>query len=392
MNYRYQRKGYKDLVDCNIVLENFKDIVRYSFEHDMRVEIEKARWDIRKLELPYQSENIPNNFIVNFSKITQLQIHCAMKRAVLLWIRYLSLSTVQQRILAMSKFSLYLLEFYPDVQTIYQLDRDIIEDYLIYRKTESKKQNNLAVELKGLKATFEEFSKIYENKQFTNLMLNTDIPSSPKISFQTYSIREQEAWMKAVPYMEKQVGRAFLLHILLGTRISEILTLKQDCISKKRDAYWIRIDSKKGRTYSKPITKEIQNLVQASIEYTKQEYGVEEYIFVSKKNPEKSMTYATMTYHLRKSIRELNLRDDQGNLFTPKTHIFRHCYGVKLTELHIPDETIAELLGHKNTNSVSYYRKISNKVMAEETRKSREKMDDILRDIINQWDGYEVVE
>jgi hypothetical protein len=30
--------------------------------------------------------------------------------------------------------------------------------------------------------------------------------------------------------------------------------------------------------------------------------------------------------------------------------------------------------------------------MAEETRKSREKMDDILRDIINQWDGYEVVE
>ncbi len=104
------------------------------------------------------------------------------------------------------------------------------------------------------------------------------------------------------------------------------------------------------------------------------------------------MTYATMTYHLRKSIRELNLRDDQGNLFTPKTHIFRHCYGVKLTELHIPDETIAELLGHKNTNSVSYYRKISNKVMAEETRKSREKMDDILRDIINQWDGYEVVE
>ena len=313
-----------------------------------------------------------------------------MKRVVLLWIRYLSLSTVQQRILAMTKFSLYLLEFYPDVRSIYQLDRDIIEDYLIYRKTESKKQNNLAVELKGLKATFEEFSKIYEDKQFTNLMLNTDIPSSPKISFQTYSIREQEAWMKAVPYMEKQVGRAFLLHTLLGTRISEILTLKQDCISKKRDAYWIRIDSKKGRTYSKPITKEIQNLVQASIEYTKQEYGVEDYTFVNKKNPEKPMAYTTMLYHLRKTIRELDLRDDKGRPFTPKTHIFRHCYGVKLTELHIPDETIAELLGHKNTDSVSYYRRISNKVMAEETRKSRKKMDDILREVIKQWEGYEI--
>ena len=104
------------------------------------------------------------------------------------------------------------------------------------------------------------------------------------------------------------------------------------------------------------------------------------------------MAYTTMTYHLQKAIRELDLRDDKGRPFTPKTHIFRHCYGVKLTELHIPDETLDELLGHKNTDSVSYYRKISNKVMAKETRKSREKMDDILRDIINQWDGYEVVE
>ena len=165
----------------------------------------------------------------------------------------------------MTKFSLYLFEFYPDVQTIYQLDRDIIEEYLIYRKTESKKQKNLTEELKGLKAAFEEFSKIYEDKQFTSLMLN--------------SIREQEAWMKAVPYMEKQVGRAFLLHTLLGTRISEILTLQQDCISKKKGIYWIRIDSTKGRTYSKPITKEIQSLVQASIEYTKKKYGEGRRIF-----------------------------------------------------------------------------------------------------------------
>ena len=70
----------------------------------------------------------------------------------------------------MTKFSLYLFEFYPDVQTIYQLDRDIIEEYLIYRKTESKKQKNLTEELKGLKAAFEEFSKIYEDKQFTSVM------------------------------------------------------------------------------------------------------------------------------------------------------------------------------------------------------------------------------
>ena len=66
-----------------------------------------------------------------------------MKRAVLLWIRYLSLSTVQQRVWAMTKFSLYLLEFYPDVQTIYQLDRDIIEEYLIYRTNRDQKSKKI---------------------------------------------------------------------------------------------------------------------------------------------------------------------------------------------------------------------------------------------------------
>ena len=102
------------------------------------------------------------------------------------------------------------------------------------------------------------------------------------------------------------------------------------------------------------------------------------------------MAYTTMTYHLQKAIRDLDLRDDKGRPFTPKTHIFRHCYGKKLTELHIEDWMIARLLGHKTLQSVHHYRRIGNKVMADETRKTREKMDLILMDIIKGWDGYEL--
>ena len=124
------------------------------------------------------------------------------------------------------------------------------------------------------------------------------------------------------PLYGKTGGKSVSITYTLGTRISEILTLQQDCISKKKGIYWIRIDSTKGRTYSKPITKEIQSLVQASIEYTKKKYGVEDYVFVSKKNPEKPMAYTTMTYHLQKAIRELDLRDDKGRPFTPNDTYF----------------------------------------------------------------------
>ena len=61
-----------------------------------------------------------------------------------------------------------------------------------------------------------------------------------------------------------------------------------------------------------------------------------------------------------------------------------------MTEMHIDDWMIARLLGHKTLQSVHYYRKIGNKMMADETRATREKIDMILLDIVKEWDGYEI--
>ena len=36
------------------------------------------------------------------------------------------------------------------------------------------------------------------------------------------------------------------------------------------------------------------------------------------------------------------------------------------------------------------YRKIGNKIMADETRAVREKIDMILMDVVKEWDGYEI--
>ena len=51
-------------------------------------------------------------------------------------------------------------------------------------------------------------------------------------------------------------------------------------------------------------------------------------------------------------IYENDLRDDQGELFGFGSHLFRHTYGVKLTELHVDDWTISKLIGHKNVKTV----------------------------------------
>lgn len=101
--------------------------------------------------------------------------------------------------------------------------------------------------------------------------------------------------------------------------------------------------------------------------------------------PEKPMQYGRIQYHIMTMVQKNDLRDDNGELFGVGTHIWRHCYGKRLTEMHIDDVTIAKLMGHSNTSSLKYYRKIGNQMLADETRNMRAAMDDMLKEIMNDW-------
>ena len=66
--------------------------------------------------------------------------------------------------------------------------------------------------------------------------------------------------------------------------------------------------------------------------------------------------------------------------------MYRHYYGVKLTEMHLDDFTITKLLGHSGVRNVKYYRRMSNVVLADETREVRQLLSDI---ILQNLDGWE---
>ena len=97
------------------------------------------------------------------------------------------------------------------------------------------------------------------------------------------------------------------------------------------------------------------------------------------------MQYSKIKYHISAMVHKNDLRDDKGELFGVGTHIWRHCYGKKLTELHVDDATIAKLLGHSNMSSLKFYRQIGNQQLAEETRDMRKHMDDLLIEITKDW-------
>ena len=192
--------------------------------------------------------------------------------------------------------------------------------------------------------------------------------------------------------LEEQIARCMVIHQMLGNRISDTLTLHQDCLFKLGMQNMIVIHQPKSRMFEKPISEELALLIQKSINFTRQKYGERKYIFVDEQNPDKPLQYNTLLQKVMNLIRREDLRDDRGELFGFNTHMYRHYYGVKLTEMHLDDWTIAKLLGHKNVKSVKYYRKMSNQVMADETREVRKFMSDIMREHLDGWgEEYEQI-
>lgn len=66
--------------------------------------------------------------------------------------------------------------------------------------------------------------------------------------------------------------------------------------------------------------------------------------------------------------------------------MYRHMYGVRLTEMHLDDWTIARLLGHSSLVNVKYYRKMSNQTLADETRQARHQMSLKILECLDGWE------
>lgn len=173
---------------------------------------------------------------------------------------------------------------------------------------------------------------------------------------------------------------------MLGTRISDTLTLRQDCLYNMDGQDMIRIAQVKTSIFRKPVSAELAALIRKAAAYTKERYGETEYIFVDEKDKTRPLQYTTIKHKILRLIQKEDLRDDEGKPFGFSTHMFRRSYGAKLTELHLDDWTIAKLLGHKGVSAVQHYRRMGNQMLADETRRAREEQTRILLASLDGWE------
>lgn len=374
------------------VITYFRKIYYFVQKHDISEEIKKDVWDLSRIGVLYKTNPIKTFETLNFTEIIQTAIKEETKKAVLRHLQYEAVATISKELTAVRRMSKYLDEQYPKVKSCMDISRNILEEYLIYLQTEDTGVNNFRSDLTRLRALLETIGKIYGASHLENLFLNTDIPHTTRAELKSYSDAELKRFNAVFVKMEEQMCRLMVIHQMLGTRISDTLTLQTDCLYEQEGRPMIRIQQMKTDTFVKNISAELELLIQKAIQYTRKKYGETKFIFVDEKNPERPMQYNTVQNRVMAMVQKEDLRDDKGQLFGFGTHMFRHCYGIRLTEMHYDDWTIAKLLGHRSIKNVKYYRKMSLQILADETREVRERKSKLIEKYLDGWgEEYEQV-
>lgn len=375
-----------------IVIQHLKRFLRFIQPEDTRPERKKDIWDLGKLGIPIRENPIYKTETLNFTGIRQEKLREEVKQAIYLHIKYEKIGTIKRELTSMRQFSRYLTEKQPEIQSCEKIDRELLEGYLVYKNTNGSSGRGNSDDILKLRAVLESIGKIYGYDNLEGLFINTDIPPEVEPEFCAYSDAELKRLNAHIAKLDIQFTRCMVIHQMLGTRISDTLTLPMDCLTKRNGLDIIRIEQVKTRTFEKPISAELAVLIQKAIDHTKERYGETKYIFVDAQDPNRPLQYSTIKHKVLRLILKEDLRDDKGKLFKFNSHMFRRSYGVKLTELHLDDWTIAKLLGHKNITAVKHYRKMSNQVLADETRKAREQQTKILLENLDGWgEEYEQI-
>ncbi len=389
----YKRKNAgKESTYTVPTLRYIERVINFLEEEPEKPEIEKDIWNLEKLEIELRQDITRPCRTINFSKIYQLGICNESKKAIYFHLQTEAVGCIQKEMIALRRFSKYLSENYPEIDSCMDLTRELFEEYLIYLKTEEMRAKQFRAELTRLRAVLETIGKIYKYPHLKNIILNRDIPPTQRAEFKVYSDDELKRLNSFLVKMDEQTARLMIIHQMLGTRISDTLTLKMNCLSEKNGETIIWIKQMKTNVYEKTISQELATLIRKAIQYTRERFGETEYIFVHENNQKKPIQYATLQNRVRQMIYKEDLRDDHGNLFGFGTHMYRHYYGVKLTEMHLDDWTIAKLLGHSSVKNVKYYRKMSNQVLADETRKVRNMISEMILENLDGWgEEYEQI-
>ena len=235
LSYQHYKKAFGKKMRCQTnALSYLSKIYQFLQPQSQEEETQRDVWRLEKLSFSVKQNPSRPWLTLNFQGILQEEMRQEVKKACAVALRYAAVSSVGGQIQAAKRFSSFMLQAFPHRSSFLQIGRKELEDYLVYLRTEELGKKSFRTELFRLKSLLYTIGQIYESKTLQGLFLWGDIPRErEQPPFRIYSEAELQRLNEGILTLDEQVARALALHQLLGNRISETLTLKQDCLVKR---------------------------------------------------------------------------------------------------------------------------------------------------------------
>jgi len=355
-----------------------------------RNEMEKDRWDVRNLGIPY---NITRpDYFLSFEKIDS-----CFKGLVKKYVQQrlfvqdsITFATARSELINLTPFFRFIVCKYPTWSNLIHLSRSDIEEYFEHLKNQpmggdrfsrSNPKKTTDYYLWRMIGGLENFLYLIQKyeweeapeKPIRKLIYQEDRPKLKQKPLDEYRYMTDEVWnqvLKHIEQLEVQYIPMMLLLEATGFRLVEVLNMRLEDIVEGSGGYWI----KSWKTNSRyqypmvPISKELANMLIAHRNQIME-------LFPGDKNPNGYLFLQQKTRSLGKPFLQLsvlrafdrfadrmNIKDEDGEPYHFTAYAFRHRYGINLVNRGLNMAQIHQLLANVTSEMTMIYTNITRKL------------------------------
>lgn len=368
---------------------------QYDQEDSGKNFFEKDIWDIHELPFKIQYSLSYPRYTISFKGIPQDKIRLLAKKYTFERLKSKKCVTCLCSLSGITLFSKFLNDNYPEIQSLAQLNRSIIEDYIGYinlngnhgPRTQSVRIGNLKTFLDTcILFGWDEIPK-------QTLLISDDGKKKIKTLPKFYDEDTLTKLNENLDFVPIQIARMFFVLQNVGMRISELCLLKNDCIKQDTEKdYLIVYFQEKTQTWNRvPIKGDLALVIREAINYSKEQYG-ENVSYVFMQDNTRPISRDMFTYYMNRMVKKRDIRDSNGELVRIRPHYFRGTLATKYANIGMEPNLIRELLGQKNLGSVKYYIEILEETITEAMQDLLKYQDQMIQNIGNKAPVIQVVE
>lgn len=320
-------------------------------------ENKKDIWDIRNLDINVMGfNNARPRYTINFEKILQPKIREVVKKYEYERLKTNKYSTIIDDLKALNIFSKYLNEQFPKLETLEQLTREIVMQFLGYiecldmtHTTKGQRKGSLRVFLNLVVMYGWEFTpkeRLLHKEDYTKNVIQLPKPIESNIIKQLND---------NIEYLPVEIGRMLLVLQAIGMRANELCQLKVGAVRKDLEGdYFLEYFQSKTERYSRiPITSNIAEVLLKQEEETLSKFNKSKYIFT--RDGEKPIGQESVSYNINRLSFERGIKDNTGKLYRFKSHHFRHTVATRYVNSGMNPNMIRIMLGHSKMKSIMSY-------------------------------------